>query len=94
MNICVLDGREIRDREMLHDSLAVSLHFPYWYGRNLDALYDCLTDLGEETEIRFLWKSVMETYLGEYVTSLLGVIARAAEENPKIMWKVEEEERE
>ena len=27
------------------EAIGVALNFPAWYGRNLDALYDCLTDL-------------------------------------------------
>lgn len=27
------------------DAIGVALSFPAWYGRNLDALYDCLVDL-------------------------------------------------
>lgn len=27
------------------DAIGVALSFPSWYGRNLDALYDCLIDL-------------------------------------------------
>jgi ribonuclease inhibitor len=38
----------------LHDLLARELNFPEWYGRNLDALHDCLTSLCEETRIIFI----------------------------------------
>ena len=38
----------------IHDILARELNFPQWYGRNLDALHDCLTSLCEETKITFL----------------------------------------
>ena len=38
----------------IHDILARELDFPQWYGRNLDALHDCLTSLCEETKITFL----------------------------------------
>lgn len=89
MNICKLDGKEIMDRGMLHDVLAVSLGFPDWYGRNLDALYDCLTDLQEDTEIQLLHESIMEEHLGEYARSLAKVIHMAAKCNPKIRWKIE-----
>lgn len=32
-------------KAQLHNLLADALSFPDWYGNNLDALYDCLTDL-------------------------------------------------
>ena len=31
--------------EKAHHALAKALHFPDYYGKNLDALHDCLTDL-------------------------------------------------
>ncbi len=33
--------------EKAHDALARALSFPDYYGRNLDALHDCLTDLDD-----------------------------------------------
>lgn len=91
MNICILDGREIKDRMELHNKIEISLGFPYWYGRNLDALYDCLTDVEEEAEIWVFYKSEMEEYLGiEYVQALIKVIQRAAEANNKIKLGMEE----
>ncbi|PRX47237.1 barstar (barnase inhibitor) [Prauserella shujinwangii] len=41
----VLDGAQHRDRLGTLDAIAAALSFPDWFGRNLDALYDCLTDL-------------------------------------------------
>ena len=38
-----LDGAMGMD--VIHDRLAETLHFPAYYGRNLDALYDILTGL-------------------------------------------------
>ena len=38
----------------IHEILARELNFPQWYGRNLDALHDCLTSLCEETRIIFI----------------------------------------
>lgn len=34
-----------------HDYLKEVLGFPDYYGKNLDALYDCLCEIGVETEI-------------------------------------------
>ena len=41
----VLDGSAVSSREDLHEALARGLALPDWYGGNLDALFDCLTDL-------------------------------------------------
>ena len=35
----------------LYTSLARALGLPAWFGRNLDALWDCLTDLEEPTAL-------------------------------------------
>lgn len=44
-----LDGRKIKEDS--HEYLIKKLDLPDYYGRNLDALYDCLTDIGVETQI-------------------------------------------
>lgn len=41
----VLDGGDHPDKLSTLDAIATALSFPEWFGRNLDALYDCLTDL-------------------------------------------------
>lgn len=84
MYLCVLDGEKITDREMLHDILAEQLALPKWYGRNLDALYDCLTERREAAEIRILQKSVLEERLGGYAKALENVLSAIAGENPEI----------
>ena len=40
-----------RDRRALHTYLQEALGLPEYYGKNLDALYDCLTEIGEDTAI-------------------------------------------
>ena len=35
----------------LHRKIALVLSFPDWYGYNLDALYDCLTEIGAPTHL-------------------------------------------
>ncbi|KMS87511.1 barstar family protein [Prauserella rugosa] len=41
----VLDGSRLTDKAATLDAIAELLRFPSYFGRNLDALYDCLTDL-------------------------------------------------
>lgn len=50
-NVYELDGTCLREREAAHAYLQEMLGFPAWYGRNLDALYDLLTEQTEETMI-------------------------------------------
>ena len=50
--VVILDGKLIKKRS--HDYLSEVFDFPSYYGRNLDALYDCLTDIGVETEIHLI----------------------------------------
>lgn len=50
--IIVLDAEKMTTRSKAHPYLKEMLHFPDYYGNNLDALYDCLTDLGP-TQIWF-----------------------------------------
>lgn len=65
MKHIVLDGKEIKKES--HDYLIKKLDLPDYYGRNLDALYDCLTDIGIETEIEMInsshiSKDVIDTF--------------------------------
>ena len=50
MKQIILDGNILADAAQAHDYLKEMLEFPEYYGKNLDALHDCLTDL-EDVEI-------------------------------------------
>ena len=80
MNV-LLDGNAILNREMLHDTLASGLCLPSWYGRNLDALYDCLTDVQEETVVVLRDRGVLEEHLGGYGRRLLRLLEDASQGN-------------
>ena len=45
MKQITLDGNILADIAQVHNYLKEMLEFPEYYGKNLDALYDCLTDL-------------------------------------------------
>ena len=80
----VLDGRSVADRDDLHHQMETVLNFPEWYGGNLDALYDCLTELMEEVDIRILHMEDLKSVLGNYADKLLRVLQDAAEVNLNI----------
>jgi ribonuclease inhibitor len=64
MRVVIVDGNKISDWEALHKFLAWELRFPLWYGNNLDALYDCLTDLSEPTAIQVVNSDALRAHLG------------------------------
>lgn len=42
-----LDAGSWADESAMHQSFSTALHFPDYYGRNLNALVDCLSDVAE-----------------------------------------------
>jgi len=79
-----IDGQVIGSRTALHDALTLELSLPDWYGRNLDALYDCLTDLREETYLVVLHRAALAENLGKSARALERLLADAADENPHL----------
>ena len=80
----LLDGNAILDRETLHETLATGLCLPPWYGRNLDALYDCLTDVQEETVVVLRDRAALEEHLGGYGRRFMRLLEEVSRENPHI----------
>lgn len=76
----ILDAACMTQRAEAHAYLKAALSLPAHYGENLDALYDCLTDLGE-TEIHFV---NLECAGQSYFAKLLPVFREAEEENPRL----------
>ena len=77
----VLDAKRFKGRTRAHAYLKEVLHLPDYYGKNLDALYDCLGDIAEETVIVVPEVIRKKEYLGEYGNTMLRVFKDAAEEN-------------
>lgn len=78
-----LDLRNIQTLRALHIYLQYKLDLPVYYGRNLDALYDCLTDIGEDTRITLIPGNAC----GECAANMpefLRVFDDAQEENPRL----------
>ena len=84
MKKVILDGKNVSDKASLHDALISLLDLPEWYGKNLDALHDCLTSINEETEIEVINKDALEEAIGKYSFSLMKVLNESAEENTNL----------
>lgn len=76
----ILNADKLTDRQEAHLYLQKALAFPDYYGRNLDALYDCLTDL-DEIEVEFINTDEAE---GTYFDKILQVFEEAAEDNARL----------
>ena len=77
----VLDGGSVGNRETLHRVLAAGLQFPDWYGGNLDALHDCLTEINQPTELVIRGSDTLETALGSYAAAFRRVLTDSAAQN-------------
>ena len=75
----IIDCSKIQSKEDLHRIFQETLSFPDWYGSNLDALYDCLTDISGK--VRLLNWEIAENNLGAYGQKAKKVIASAALHN-------------
>ena len=51
MKFAIIDGRTVTSMADVHAALAQQLAFPEWYGGNLDALHDALTEIGEDIRL-------------------------------------------
>ncbi len=66
-----IDCAGIPDKHSLHLLIAQTLSFPDYYGHNLDALMDCLTDIREPSVITVQnWQMLDDWALGFWETLL------------------------
>ncbi|MFI6422372.1 barstar family protein [Streptomyces sp. NPDC050842] len=78
----VLDLSGVTDKAALMDRCAVTLALPAWFGRNWDALADCLTDLPEPVVLVVTgWQGYAGTRPREWQTAQ-EVFATAVDERP------------
>ncbi|MBQ1945614.1 MAG: barstar family protein [Clostridia bacterium] len=87
MKRIVLDLRTFDDREQAHTYLQEKLNLPAYYGRNLDALHDCLLDIREDMGFLLHVPEKMERFAG----GLRSVFEDVCIENPHLHL-IEEEE--
>lgn len=73
-----LDALRLQKKEEAHKYLREALNFPEYYGGNLDALHDCLTEL-DDVVIEFV---NVDKVCGGYFARVLEVFRDSADENP------------
>ena len=87
-----IDLKNAKTRAELYDRLEKVLPLPDYFGRNLDALYDCLSEITEETSIKILDGECREYEIERYIRRLKRMFEGLAEENPNVRVSFESDE--
>ena len=82
-----LDGRRMTSRREAHAYLKEALSLPEYYGCNLDALYDVLTERAEPTCITLEHFDEMSDALGRYAQLMVTTFRQAALHNPGLEFR-------
>lgn len=87
----LIDGKEIKNHDQLHNLIAKQLNFPHFYGKTLDSLYDILsTDYSGYSVIKIKHVSILKAKLGtEYIEGMIQAIMDAAEDNARVILVLE-----
>ena len=86
MNRVQLSARTWDTPEKAHEDLAKALAFPEYYGRNLDALHDCLTELSDTQLV--IEDCAQAAAKMEKWPGFLAVFFDSAAENPRLEIKL------
>lgn len=92
MKQITIDGAKIHTKQELHEIFASMLNFPEWYGKNLDALHDCLTEIHEETVIHMEDFDDLERHLPLYARLVVRVVRHACRENSHLSCTVDRDD--
>ena len=81
MKEIIIDGSAIFTSPDLHEAIGTALSFPDHYGKNLDALYDCLTEIGEDLHLELRNWHHIEAHLKDYSGKAVYVFHCATNDN-------------
>ena len=84
MRKILLDFRMADTKERVQEYLMQSFEFLDYYGRNLDALFDMLTGLGEDTCVGVFGIDNSREALAKYLGQVKRVMQDAERENPHL----------
>lgn len=90
MKIIQLDLIDCGSIYELHERIQKDFDFPEWYGRNWDALWDCMRDVFEDEAycVELCGFSLMAEELKEECGVLFEIFDRIATINPEFTYKI------
>lgn len=74
-----LDAKKMVEKEKMHDYLAKKFDLPEYYGKNLDALFDCLCEINEPTLIKLKNERALDDGTKESLTQLFRDVCNESE---------------
>ena len=89
MRTIVLDCSMLHGRVQAHDYLFQALELPDYYGHNLDALYDCLTEADPCTLVLTGAEALRQQH--GYGERVLNTLEDAARDNPSLRLRYEDD---
>ena len=84
MNEIKLDCGHVESKADFHAAIAAALDFPAGYEKTLDALYDRLEEISQDTRLILTDWHHLEYRLGDYSGKAVYVFHCATQENPHL----------
>jgi ribonuclease inhibitor len=79
-----LNGRRMTSILCAHKYIKRKLNFPFYYGANLDALYDLLSTINYRLDIILFNTSYLYSNLDDYASLLIKVFNNASKNNQNV----------
>ena len=90
MKIVILDAKKMFEKEKMHEYFAKKFDLPEYYGRNLDALFDCLCEINEPTLIKLKNEEFLDDSAKE---SLIRLFRDVCNENELVKFELVKDEK-
>ena len=90
MKSVILDAKKMLEKEKMHEYFAKKFDLPEHYGRNLDALFDCLCEINEPTLIKLKNEDALQ---GDTKESLIRLFHDVCNENELVKFELVKDEK-
>ena len=90
MKSVILDAKKMLKKEKMHEYFAKKFDLPEYYGKNLDALFDCLCEINEPTLIKLKNEKFLDDSAKE---SLIQLFRDVCSENALVKFELVKDEK-
>ena len=84
-----IDISLLDDKRSMSGYMKQIFDLPEYFGGNLDALNDCMSEISEDTQIRLKREDLIKAAENAYAWKTIRVIINAASENPRLDFTIE-----